>query len=93
MILIIILKNMDIITVIGLCAAFFTTVSSLPQVMRTIKLRETKDISFWMWTFLSTGIFLWLIYGILKKDLPIILANGISLVLVLIVLCLKIKYK
>jgi len=84
---------MDIINAIGLTAAFLTTASSLPQVVKTIKLKETRDISFWMWTFLALGIFLWLIYGILKNDLPIILANGISLFLVLIVLGLKIKYK
>jgi MtN3 and saliva related transmembrane protein len=84
---------MDFISIIGLTAAFLTTVSSLPQVIKTIKLRETRDISFWMWTFLSLGIFMWLIYGIFRKDLPIILANGTSLFLVLIVLVLKIKYK
>ena len=84
---------MDIVTIIGLTAAFLTTVSSLPQVIKTIRLKETRDISFWMWTLLSAGIFLWLIYGLYKKDLPIILANGISLFLVLIVLGLKIKYK
>ena len=84
---------MDIITIIGLIAAFLTTASSLPQVIKTIRLKETRDISFWMWTFLSAGIFLWLIYGIFKNDLPIILANGISLFLVLIVLGLKLKYK
>ncbi|MCC7572539.1 MAG: SemiSWEET transporter [Candidatus Methanofastidiosum sp.] len=84
---------MDNLTVIGLAAAFLTTVSSLPQVIKTIKLKETKDISFWMWSFLSGGIFLWLVYGIFKNDLPIILANGISLIFVLIVLGLKIKYK
>jgi MtN3 and saliva related transmembrane protein len=74
-------------------AAFLTTISSLPQVIKTIRLKETRDISFWMWIFLSVGIFLWLIYGLYKKDLPIVLANGISLFLVLIVLGLKIKYK
>ncbi|MDY1591380.1 MAG: SemiSWEET transporter [Methanofastidiosum sp.] len=84
---------MDIITIIGLMAAFLTTISSLPQVIKTIRLKETRDISFWMWIFLSVGIFLWLIYGLYKKDLPIVLANGISLFLVLIVLGLKIKYK
>lgn len=84
---------MNIVTIIGLTAAFLTTVSSLPQVIKTIRLKETRDISFWMWTFLAVGIFLWLIYGLYKKDLPIILANGISLFLVLIVLGLKIKYK
>lgn len=84
---------MDPLNIIGFAAAFFTTISSLPQVIKTIKLKETKDISFWMWTFLALGIFLWLIYGILKKDFPIILANGISLLLVLIVLGLKIKLK
>lgn len=87
------LINMDIVNVIGLTAAFLTTVSSLPQVIKTIKLKETREISFWMWTFLSIGIFLWLIYGIYKNDMPIILANSVSLFLVLIVLVLKIKYK
>ncbi|KYC45553.1 MAG: MtN3/saliva family protein [Candidatus Methanofastidiosum methylothiophilum] len=84
---------MEIINVIGLLAAFLTTASSLPQVIKTIRLKETRDISFWMWAFLSLGIFFWLIYGILRNDIPIILANGISLFLVLIVLGLKIKYK
>ncbi|HRZ19460.1 MAG TPA: SemiSWEET transporter [Methanofastidiosum sp.] len=84
---------MDYIIIVGMIAAFLSTVSSLPQVIKTIKLKETKDISFWMWAFLAVGIFLWLVYGLLKKDLPIILANGISLFLVSIVLGLKIKYK
>jgi len=84
---------MDYIIIVGMIAAFLSTVSSLPQVIKTIKLKETKDISFWMWAFIAVGIFLWLVYGLLKKDLPIILANGISLFLVSIVLGLKIKYK
>ncbi len=84
---------MDIINIIGLVAAFLTTISSLPQVIKTIKLKEARDISFWMWALLALGIFLWLIYGILKNDFPIILANGISLFLILIVLGLKIKFK
>ncbi|KYC52836.1 MAG: PQ loop repeat protein [Candidatus Methanofastidiosum methylothiophilum] len=84
---------MELVTSIGLIAAFLTTVSSLPQVIKTIRLKETRDISFWMWAFLACGIILWFIYGILKNDLPIILANGISLFLVLIVLGLKIRYK
>ncbi|HNZ86994.1 MAG TPA: SemiSWEET transporter [Methanofastidiosum sp.] len=84
---------MDYIIIVGMIAAFLSTVSSLPQVIKTIKLKETKDISFWMWAFLAVGIFLWLVYGLLKTDLPIILANGISLFLVSIVLGLKIKYK
>lgn len=84
---------MDYVIIVGMIAAFLSTVSSLPQVIKTIKLKETKDISFWMWAFLAVGIFLWLIYGLLRTDLPIILANGISLFLVSIVLGLKIKYK
>ncbi|HNV94255.1 MAG: PQ loop repeat protein [Candidatus Methanofastidiosum methylothiophilum] len=84
---------MDLINIIGLVAAFLTTISSLPQVIKTIKLKEARDISFWMWALLALGIFLWLIYGILKNDFPIILANGISLFLILIVLGLKIKFK
>jgi len=54
---------MDYIIIVGMIAAFLSTVSSLPQVIKTIKLKETKDISFWMWAFLAVGIFLWLVYG------------------------------
>ncbi len=78
---------------LGYIAAFLTTVSFLPQVMRVILTEQTRDISRNMYLLLALGVFLWMIYGFLKGDLPIILANSITLVFVLIILVYKIREK
>jgi len=83
---------MKIFTIIGFLAGALTTVAFLPQVIKTLKLKETKDLSLWMYLILCTGVFLWLVYGLLIKDLPIIAANSISLILASIILFYKIKY-
>jgi MtN3 and saliva related transmembrane protein len=83
---------MNPITIIGLLAGTLTTIAFLPQLIKTLKLKETKDLSLWMYIILCTGVFLWLVYGLLIKDLPIIAANGISLVLASIILFYKIRY-
>lgn len=83
---------MEIITWIGLAAAACTTFSFVPQVLKTLKSKETKDISLLMYSILTLGLFLWLIYGLFLKDLPLILANGLSFTLSTIVLGLKIKH-
>ncbi len=80
------------ISIIGLIAGTCTTVSFFPQVIKTIKSKETKNLSLSMYIVLATGIFLWTVYGILIDDLPIIIANGISFTLATIVLILKLKY-
>jgi MtN3 and saliva related transmembrane protein len=79
-------------TVVGLLAAAFTTVSYLPQVMKTLRTRHTKDISLLMYIVLAAGLFLWFVYGLLVKDLPIIIANAITFLLSLTILVLKIKH-
>ncbi|MCK5169891.1 MAG: SemiSWEET family sugar transporter [Bacteroidales bacterium] len=84
---------MNLITILGLVAAACTTISFLPQAIKAVRTRQTKDISLGMYTLLTTGIVLWLIYGVIKNDLPIILANGITLVFAATILFLKIKYK
>ena len=78
------------ITIIGLLAAACTTIAFLPQVIKTVKTKKTNDISRLMYIILTTGILLWVVYGLLTIDLPIILANSITFVLALIVLMLKI---
>ena len=83
---------MELFTLLGLTAGMLTTVSFLPQVIKTWKMRETKDLSLWMYIVLCTGIILWIIYGILIKDLPLIAANSFSLMLASIILFFKIKY-
>ena len=84
---------MKITTVIGLIAATITTLSFIPQLIKTWKLKETKDISLLMFVTLGVGIILWIVYGFLLWDLPLILANSITFIFVLIILFFKFKYK
>ncbi|MBU0533555.1 MAG: SemiSWEET transporter [Candidatus Omnitrophica bacterium] len=78
--------------IIGLMAAVLSTVSFLPQAIQIFKTKHTKDISLVTFIILSFGIFLWLIYGILIMQTPVILANSVTLVLVIAILVMKIKY-
>ncbi|MGO9015905.1 MAG: SemiSWEET family sugar transporter [Dissulfurispiraceae bacterium] len=82
----------DGITLIGLVAAVLTTSSLVPQVIKTWKLKETRDISLLMFIFMGAGLFLWMIYGFFLHNLPIIAANGVSFTFVLIILFFKAKY-
>jgi len=84
---------MALIIILGLLAALLTTIAFLPQVIKIWKTQKTGDISLIMYIILVTGVFLWLIYGFLIEDLPLIIANLITLILVSFVLFLKIKYK
>ena len=77
---------------IGVLAGICTTGSLLPQVIKTIRTRNTKDISLLMYVLLTIGVVLWVAYGFLLKEFPIIIANGTSLLLTLSVLVLKIKH-
>ncbi|MCU0519003.1 MAG: SemiSWEET transporter [Oscillatoria sp. Prado101] len=84
---------MDWINILGLTAATLTTGAFVPQVMKTWKSRKAKDVSLEMLVRFCTGSFLWLVYGLLIKSVPVILANLITLMLNLTILGLKIKYK
>ena len=78
---------------IGFFAAFCTTFAFFPQAVKVWKTKSTKDISLYMFIIFTTGVFSWLIYGIIISDLPIILANALTLVLSLFILIFKLKYK
>ncbi|MBU1148977.1 SemiSWEET transporter [Patescibacteria group bacterium] len=84
---------MNGITVIGLVAASLTTISFLPQALKTIRTKHTQDLSLSMYIVITSGILLWLVYGFLIMDWPIILANAITLVFSIIILIFKLKYK
>ena len=83
---------MTLITLIGFAAAFCTTWAFLPQVVKTIRTRDTSAISLGMYIVFTLGLILWLIYGILKADMPIITANVITLILCSMVLILKMRH-
>ncbi|MDF2699940.1 MAG: hypothetical protein K0Q49_1496 [Haloplasmataceae bacterium] len=82
-----------VIEIIGYFAAVITTLSFLPQALKIIHTKDTTSISLGMYALMSTGMFLWFIYGIYQKALPIILANGISLVFTMIILIMKIRHR
>jgi len=84
---------MDRITLIGMLAAACTTFAFFPQVYKIYKTRSTRDLSLPMYAIFSTGSFLWLIYGISVKSLPVISANSVTLILSCYILVMIIKHK
>jgi len=79
-------------TMVGFAAAALTTLSFLPQVVKTWKTRSTKDISLAMFITFCAGVFLWMVYGIMIWSWPVIIANAAVLLLAGIILILKIKH-
>lgn len=84
---------MEPVTLIGLAAGFCTTIAFLPQVIKTWKSRSAKDLSLGMYTIFCTGVALWLAYGLLISDLPIILTNMATLILALSILFFKLTFR
>ena len=78
---------------IGLLAGLLTTVSLVPQVLKIWKSRSAKDVSLKMFAAFSVGVALWLAYGLLQKELPMILWNGVSLILATAILAMKLRFK
>lgn len=69
---------MDYIQIIGLAAAVFTTGANFPQAYKVIKTKSTKSLSKVSFMMLFCGSIVWVIYGFLRNDIPVILANGIA---------------
>jgi MtN3 and saliva related transmembrane protein len=84
---------MDTITIIGLVAALFTTISLLPQLIKVYKTKSTKDISTGMFALFGSGVLLWFIYGVFLSNLPIIIANSLAFIQALVILFFKARYK
>ena len=83
---------MSALTFVGLMAGGCTTLAFVPQVVKTWKTRSTADISLGMFSLLVVGIILWLIYGAIISDVPLIAANAVTLFLAAIILAFKIRY-
>jgi len=81
------------VTLLGLTAGVLTTLSFLPQVIKAWKSRSTRDISLGMFSMFCTGVFLWVIYGFLVGDIPVIAANAVTFLLAATILVLKLKYR
>jgi MtN3 and saliva related transmembrane protein len=80
------------VTALGLLAGILTTLAFVPQVLKTWRTRSTADISLAMFVTFTAGVFTWLIYGLLIGDLPVIIANSVTLLLAATILFFKLKY-
>ena len=83
---------MNIIDWVGGAAAALTTTAFIPQAWKVWRTNHTTDISLGMYILFTTGVGLWLAYGILLGSLPIIIANSVTLLLAGVVLVMKLKF-
>jgi MtN3 and saliva related transmembrane protein len=83
---------MNSVMLLGLVAAACTTAAFVPQVMHSLRTRDTRGVSLGMYLVFTAGIALWLIYGLLVADWPIIVANSVTLALCTLVLVLKFRH-
>jgi MtN3 and saliva related transmembrane protein len=84
---------MEIITILGFVAATLTTLSFVPQVHKAWTSKRCADLSLGMLLAFGAGVFLWLVYGLLLRAAPIIVANLVTLTLILVLLYLKARYR
>ena len=78
-------------TLIGAAAAFCTTVSYIPQLRKCWATGQTGDLSLKMLLLLAAGLLLWMVYGFMRGDIVIIIANGVSLTLLGCILYFKLR--
>lgn len=84
---------MNSITIIGLMAGFLTTGAFLPQIIKTIRTKDTRNISLTMYIVYVVGVMLWLCYGYKINDPVLLITNSFSLIFGFLLLIMKIKYK
>lgn len=84
---------MDAITITGYIAGTLTTLSFVPQVVRAWKLKETRDLSLAMLLLFAAGIFLWALYGLWVGSPPIIAANLVTFLFIIVLLAMKVRFK
>lgn len=78
---------------VGYIAALFTTFALMPQVIRVWRLKEARDVSIYMPLMISIGSALWVVYGVLIAETPVIAANAVSLVVGLVTIHATMKYR
>lgn len=78
---------------LGYVAGALTTAAFVPQLVKTWRSRSAGDLSYGMMAVFSTGVALWLAYGIVLESWPVILANAVTLVLALAILALKVRFE
>lgn len=84
---------MEAVQILGLVAGSLTTIAFIPQVFKTWNSRSAKDLSLGMFMIFCTGTALWLCYGIIRSDLPVITANAMTLALSALLIIFKFRFK
>ncbi|MEM1327588.1 MAG: SemiSWEET transporter [Bacteroidota bacterium] len=84
---------MDALTILGIAAGIFTTASIIPQIKKAWETKKVDDLSSLWLIILIIGVVLWTIYGVIKKDIPIIATNGVAALLNAGLLILYFKYR
>ncbi len=79
--------------IVGIAAGVITASAMLPQLIKTIKDKNVDSLSIGMIISLITGLGLWTYYGVLIKDIPVIVTNSFSILVNMVLLILKIKYR
>ncbi len=79
--------------IVGYAAATLTTLSFVPQAWQTFRSRDVSGISLGMYSLFTTGVALWLVYGLARGDIPIVVANAITTSLALTILLMKLRYR
>jgi len=84
---------MNTVTLLGFIAGTLTTFAFLPQVVKTWRTKSSGDLSIGTMGMICTGVFLWLLYGLLIEDLPLIATNAVTLLLVVAAFVLILTYR
>jgi MtN3 and saliva related transmembrane protein len=82
-----------LIEILGWIAGTLTTIAFFPQLLKTWTTKSAKDVSLVMMITFCVGVFLWLVYGLAIDAMPVVVTNSVTLILALLILILKIKYK
>ncbi len=80
-------------TIIGTIAGILTSISMLPQLIKVVREKEVENLSWGMIVVLLSGVSLWVVYGVMKYELPIIVSNAFSVLVNLMLLIYYFKYK
>jgi len=86
-------RQINFTNAVGILAGVFTSVSMLPQLMKTFKKKKSEEISILMIVILIIGIAGWIYYGILREDYPVLFTNAFSILVNITLLVLHFKYK
>ncbi len=78
---------------VGLFGAFLSSITFIPQVIKAWQSKSVDDLSIWMILIVFTSVIVWLVYGFYLNLLPVIIANAIILILSIVLLVFKIKFK